>query len=283
LVEKLSERLRDIESGERPVVGVNVYAEGESSPLVEGLEEGTAAVERIERATEGEQNERLARWRKERDPAAVRRALDAFRRSAEGADELVPASIECARAGVTTGEWAGVLREVSGEYRPPTGLSAKARTTGGDRAALEAARKSVAAAADRLGVRKVRLLVAKPGLDGHSNAAEQLAVRARDCGFEVIYQGIRLSPADIARAAADEDVHVIGLSILSGAHMLLVPDVLACLRAEGVDLAKVPVVVGGIIPDHDAKDLLGMGVARVFTPNDHDLTAAVAEIASLLG
>ena len=141
----------------------------------------------------------------------------------------------------------------------------------------------MAAAADRLGVRKVRLLVAKPGLDGHSNAAEQLAVRARDCGFEVIYQGIRLTPAEIARAAAEEDVHVIGLSILSGAHMLLVPEVLSRLREEGVDPARVPVVVGGVIPDGDAEDLVRMGVARVFTPKDHDLTAAIGQIADRLG
>jgi (2R)-ethylmalonyl-CoA mutase len=283
LVEKLAERLREIESGARPVVGVNAYTEGEPSPLAEGIGEGIDAVERVEQATEDEQIERLAAWRRARGGKVVAEALDALRQAASGTDDLVPASIDCAKAGVTTGEWASALREVFGEYRAPTGVTGRAMSTTGDRAALEAARKSVAEAADRRGVSKLRLLVAKPGLDGHSNAAEQLAVRARDCGFEVIYQGIRLTPSQIARAAVDEDVHMVGLSILSGAHMLLVPAVLGGLRDEGIDLKKVPVVVGGVIPDADAKELVGMGVARVFTPHDHDLTTSVAEMAGLLG
>jgi (2R)-ethylmalonyl-CoA mutase len=283
LVEKLAERLREIESGERSVVGVNVYAEGEPSPLAEGMGEGIAAVERVEQATEDEQNERLSRWRRDRDAHAVSGALDALRGAAAADGDLVSCSIECAKAGATTGEWAGALRGVFGEYRAPTGVTGRALSNSGDRASLEAVRKGVTEAAERLGVRKVRLLVAKPGLDGHSNAAEQLAVRARDCGLEVIYQGIRLTPRQIARAAADEDVHLVGLSILSGAHMLLVPAVLQSLKAEGVDVRKVPVVVGGIIPDEDAKELMGMGVARVFTPHDHDLTASVGEMASMLG
>jgi (2R)-ethylmalonyl-CoA mutase len=148
---------------------------------------------------------------------------------------------------------------------------------------MDAARDQVAAAAARLGVRKLRLLIGKPGLDGHSNAAEQIAVRARDAGFEVVYQGIRLTPAEIARAAADEDVHVVGLSVLSGAHMLLVPEVLRRLRDEGLDPERTPVVVGGVIPEQDRKELADLGVARVFTPMDHDLTAVVGEIAELIG
>jgi (2R)-ethylmalonyl-CoA mutase len=273
LVASLALRLNRIESGEQTVVGVNSYEEGEPSPLGPGVD----AVEHIGQDTEEEQIERLEAWRKERDDAAARRALDALREAASTSQNLVPPSIEAAKAGVTTGEWADALRDVFGEYRGPTGISAAVISGSVD--SLSAARGKVAEAAARLGVRKLRLLVAKPGLDGHSNAAEQVALRARDCGFEVIYQGIRLSPAQIARAAADEDVHAIGLSILSGGHMLLVPKVLSCLREEGV---TAPVVVGGIIPDEDAKELLAIGVSRVFTPTDHDLTESVAAIAELL-
>jgi ethylmalonyl-CoA mutase len=282
LVESLASRLRQVETGERVVVGVNRYQEGEPSPLAEGIGEGLAAIERIEQATEDEQVERLSVWRRDRDKGQVVKLVDEIRRIAEGGENLVPVSIEAARAGVTTGEWADALREVFGEYRPPTGVTGRGAGAGTEES-LGEVRARVRAAAERLGAQRVRMLVAKPGLDGHSNAAEQLAVRARDAGFEVIYQGIRLSPAEVARAAADEDVHVIGLSILSGAHMLLVTDVLERLRADGVDPARVPVVVGGIIPDQDAKELASPGVARVFTPRDHDLTSAVGEIADLLG
>jgi (2R)-ethylmalonyl-CoA mutase len=282
LVSRLAEQLREIETGDRQVVGVNVYRESEPSPLAEGIDQGTQAVERIEGETEEDQKERLLAWRAGRDTAAGRRALDQLREAAAGKDNLMQPSIDCARAGVTTGEWADALREVFGEYRAPTGVSGAVAAAGGDRAALESARRKVAEAASRLGVRKVRLLVAKPGLDGHSNAAEQVALRGRDCGFEVIYQGIRLTPSEIARAAADEDVHAIGLSILSGAHMLLVPEVLRCLAAEGVDPRRVPVVVGGIIPPEDARELIAMGAARVFTAHDADLTASVAAIADLI-
>jgi (2R)-ethylmalonyl-CoA mutase len=189
-------------------------------------------------------------------------------------------SIAAVKAGVTTGEWADMLREVFGEYRAPTGIAAHA--AGGDMAEMEHAQARVAAAEQRRGVSKLRMLVAKPGLDGHSNAAEQVAIRARDAGFEVVYQGIRLTPAQIARAAVDEDVHVIGLSILSGAHSLLVPEVLDRLREEGVDPETVPVVVGGVIPDEDADKLRELGVARVYTPKDFDLTEMMSEIADLV-
>ena len=203
-------------------------------------------------------------------------------RAAERGTNLVPASIEAAKAGVTTGEWAATLREVFGEFRAPTGVTGRT-IVGGEAAQLDGVREQVRRAAERLGVQRIRMLVGKPGLDGHSNAAEQVAVRARDAGMEVVYQGIRLTPEEIARAAADEDVHVVGLSILSGAHNLLVPEVLDRLREQGVDPARVPVVVGGVIPDDDAEALEARGVARVFTPREHDLTAMVGQIADLVG
>ena len=281
LVAKHAERLRAIESGELSLIGVNRYTETEPSPLVEGLGDGMGSFHEVDPALEAEQMEGLSRWRADRDEAAAREALDALRRAAEGDQKLVPASIEAARAGVTTGEWAGALREVFGEFRAPTGVSATA-APGASTASLAAARARVEAAATRAGVSRLRMLVAKPGLDGHSNAAEQVAVRARDAGFEVIYQGIRLTAEEIARAAAEEDVHVVGLSVLSGAHNLLVPRVLERLREEGVDAERVPVVVGGIIPDDDGRKLVELGVARVYTPRNHDLTAMMSEIADLV-
>jgi (2R)-ethylmalonyl-CoA mutase len=236
-------------------------------------------IEKVDPAAEAAQVERLRAWRSGRDPAAVTSALDALGRAAESGDNLVPPSIDAAHAGVTTGEWADALRAVFGEYRAPTGVGAGV-TAGA--AGIEVAQRAVRDAAARAGVSKLRMLVAKPGLDGHSNAAEQVAVRARDAGFEVVYQGIRLSPEQIARAAAEEDVHVVAISILSGAHGLLVPDVVDRLRSEGVDPQAVPVVVGGIIPDDDAAKLAELGVARVYTPRDYDMTSMIAEIAALI-
>jgi (2R)-ethylmalonyl-CoA mutase len=243
---------------------------------VEGLDE--LAYERVDPAAEGEQIARLEQWREERDQTGAKRALDQLRKVAATADNLLPASIEAVKAGVTTGEWADALREAFGEFRAPTGVGA--RIPAG--AEIAEARERVTAAAQRLGVKKLRLLIAKPGLDGHSNAAEQISVRARDAGFEVIYQGIRLTPQQIAAAALEEDVHAIGLSILSGAHNLLVPDVLERLRGEGVDLQLVPVIVGGIIPADDETKLLALGVARIYTPKDFDMTKMIAEIADLI-
>ncbi len=281
LVARLAERIRAVETGDAVVVGVNRYAEGEPSPLTEDLGEGLSFVERVEQQHEAERIERLGVWRADRDGGRVVKILDELRRAAETADaNLMDVSIRAAGVGVTTGEWARTLREVFGEYRAPTGVSGAAGAA--DAASLDGARSAVRDAAARLGVARVRMLVAKPGLDGHSNAAEQIALRARDAGFEVVYQGIRLTPAEVARAAAEEDVHVIGLSILSGAHNLLVPDVLERLRHEGVDPSRVPVVVGGIIPDDDAEKLREQGVARVYTPKDRDMTAMIAEIAGLL-
>ena len=270
---------RAIESGERTVVGVNAYTESEDLPLTTGEDVGFHVVDP---ALEAEQLEDLERWRATRDGAASRAALDELRGAAEAGENVMPASIAAAVAGATTGEWADALREVFGEYRAPTGVGARAAANGQTSASLDDARRRVRAAAKRLGVARLRMLVGKPGLDGHSNAAEQVAVRARDSGIEVVYQGIRLTAEEIARAAVEEDVHVIGLSVLSGAHNLVVPDVIDRLRAEGIDPGRTPIVVGGVIPDDDAAKLMELGVARVFTPMDHDLTAMIGEIADLV-
>ncbi|MGH2752242.1 MAG: protein meaA [Actinomycetota bacterium] len=279
LVGAHAERRRAIESGEQVVVGVNAYVETETSPLVEGLDE--MAYEKVDPAAEATQIAALERWRSERDRARAAAAVDDLRRAGAAGGNLMETSIAAAKAGVTTGEWADALREVFGQYRAPTGMGAV--TSGGDAATMEGVRRRVEAARERLGVTKLRMLVAKPGLDGHSNAAEQVALRARDAGFEVVYQGIRLTPEQIARAAADEDVHVIGISILSGAHGLLVPDVIDRLEAEGIDINSIPVVVGGVIPDEDAAKLRELGVAQVYTPRDYDLTEMIGEIAGLIG
>ena len=276
LVTKHAERRRAIEAKRQTVVGLNDYEESEPSPLLAEL--GEAAFEEIDPRAEDEHLERLEAWRRERDQRSVAEALDEIRSQARSGENLMEPSIEAARAGVTTGEWADALRDVFGEYRAPTGIHAHA--AGGPTEEMIETRTKVKEAQRRLGVSKLRMLIAKPGLDGHSNAAEQVAVRARDAGFEVIYQGIRLTPEEIARAAADEDVHVIGLSILSGAHGWLVPEVMDRLSDEGVDI---PVVVGGVIPDRDVEELRKRGVAKVYTPKDYDLTAAVGEIADLLG
>ena len=279
LVAKHAERRRAIEAGEQTVVGLNAFTDGETSPVAEGFDE--LAFEKIDPAAEAEQVEGLHRWRAQRDSAAAIAAIDELKRVAGSDESILPASVAAGRAGVTTGEWADALREVFGEYRAPTGTGAQA--AGGPTEEMAETRAKVDGARERLGVARLRMLVAKPGLDGHSNAAEQVAVRARDAGFEVVYQGIRLAPEEIARAAAEEDVHVIGLSILSGAHGWLVPEVLDRLRIEGIDPARVPVVVGGVIPDEDATKLHELGVARVYTPKDFDLTAMIGEIADLIG
>ena len=279
LVGNHAERRRAIETGDSVVVGLNAYEKSEPSPLSDGIE--MDAFERVDPQAEAEQIERLEKWRAQRDAGEVQRALDELARVAASAENLFPASIAAAHAGVTTGEWADTLREVFGEYRAPTGISGA--TTTSQTPAIKELRQKVDAARERLGVKKLRMLVAKPGLDGHSNAAEQVAVRARDAGFEVIYQGIRLTPSQIALAAVEEDVHVIGLSILSGAHNLLVPEVIDRLRTEGVDPADVPVIVGGVIPEEDGRKLQEIGVARVYTPKDYDLSEMIGEIADLIG
>ena len=271
LVQSNAERVRRIESGDLQVVGVNCFTEAEPSALAAIDTEDSIVT--VDAAAEREQIEHLERWREARDSAAVAAALDTLRATAATPDNLVPATITLARAGGTVGEWAGALREVFGEYRAPTGVGAVAAPIGD----LAAVRDRVQAATKELGG-QLRLLVGKPGLDGHSNGAEQIAVAARDAGFEVVYQGIRLTPAQIAAAARDEDVDVVGLSILSGSHLALVPETLAALRAAGVDA---PVVVGGIIPDVDKVALEAGGVARVYTPKDYKLAGIVADIAEL--
>jgi ethylmalonyl-CoA mutase len=273
LVRSNAERIGAIESGEKVVVGVNRWTETEPSPLVSGVDAGFL---KVEAASEAEQVERLEAFRATRDEARVTRALDDLRRAAESDGSIMPASIAAAAAGVTTGEWTQALRDVFGEYRGPTGIAAAAGTGGTE--GLAAARARVAAAEQRLGS-KVRMLVAKPGLDGHSSGAEQIAVRARDAGFEVIYEGIRLTPAQIVRAAVDEDVHVVGLSILSGSHEQLIPQIVDGLRAEGMDI---PVVVGGIIPPADAEALRAAGVTAVYTPKDYLVSDIIGAIADLV-
>ena len=271
LVRSNAARLARIESGEQMVVGVNRFEQSEPSPLGESLDD---AILKPDVGSEKAAIGRLAKWRAARDEAAVRTALKALAEAARSSDNLMPASIEAARAGVTTGEWASCLRDVFGEYRAPTGIA----TVTSQAADLAPVRERVQALSKRLGA-PVRMLVAKPGLDGHSNGAEQVAVRARDAGMEVVYQGIRLTPEQIAATARDEDVDVIGLSILSGSHLALVPPIMEELRAAGVDA---PVVVGGIIPDDDAAELRAAGVARVFTPKDFDLNRIMCEMADLV-
>lgn len=282
LVGALARRQRAIESGEQTVVGVNDYIETEPSPLLDTFDDSAAAFYKVDPGAEAAQIEKIREWRDARDKRAVADALDAVRRAAESGENLVDPSIAAARAGVTTGEWADALRQVFGEYRAPTGVTdrSSAGTEASD--AIAEVRKKVIATAKAVGAKRLRLLVAKPGLDGHSNAAEQVAVRARDVGFEVIYQGIRLSAEEIAQAAVDEDVHAIGISILSGAHNLLVPDLIDRLIQNGVDPSRVPVVLGGVIPDDDAEKLIGLGVAKVYTPRDFDLTKAMGEIVDLI-
>ena len=275
LVAAHAARRARIESGEDKVVGVNCFETTEPNPLTA---DSDAAVQQVDPAAERAVLAQLADWRRQRDQAA---ALDALARlradAARDGVNLMTASLACARAGVTTGEWSLVLRDVFGEYRAPTGISsapaAVAAEPGGE---LTAVRAAVAATARELGAGRLRLLVGKPGLDGHSNGAEQIAVRARDAGFEVIYQGIRLTPGQIVAAAVAEDVHCVGLSILSGAHAELVPDVLARLRRAGA--GDIPVVVGGIIPAADAEILRAGGVAAVFTPRDYGITTIIGRI-----
>ena len=281
LVGSQSERVRRIETGELQVVGVNCFVETAESPLAEESSpsggDGPAtggSILRVDPAVESELRADVEAWRSARDGTRTQRALDDLRRAAEGSDNIMPPTIALAHAGGTTGEWAGALREVFGEYRAPTGVSGGVGHRGSEFRSVLVRSKALA---ERAGG-PPKLLVAKPGLDGHSNGAEQIAVAARDAGFEVVYQGIRLSPAEIAAAARDEDVDVVGISILSGSHLELVPDVVDRLRSAGVDA---PVVVGGIIPPEDAEILLGKGVARVYTPKDFEIGQMMEDLLSL--
>jgi (2R)-ethylmalonyl-CoA mutase len=278
LVASHADRRARLESGEDVVVGVNRFTTTEPSPLTADLD---AAIQTVDPAVEAAAREALAAWRVGRDAAAVEESLRTLRDAAKTDENLVPATIACARSGVTTGEWAQVLREVFGEYRAPTGVQGVAphAASGETGAELARVREAVRRTGEELGTR-LRLLVGKPGLDGHSNGAEQIAVRARDVGFEVVYQGIRLTPAQIANAAVEEDVHCVGLSILSGSHNELVPEVLRLLREHGA--GDVPVVVGGIIPEADAALLREAGVAAVFTPKDFGITGIMGSIVEVV-
>src|SRR4051812_188473 len=271
LVQSNAERVRAIEAGTRKVVGVNCFTETESSPLTAA---GEGHILTLDPESEREQLASLARWRAERDDEVVARALDDVRAVAATDANLMEATIALARAGGTVGEWSGVLREVFGEYRAPTGVGGVAASPGDT---MLKVREKAKAAAERLGG-PLRILVGKPGLDGHSNGAEQIAVAARDAGMEVVYQGIRLTPEQIAAAARDEDVDVVGISILSGSHLELVPEIIRLLAENGVDA---PVVVGGIIPAEDQAKLESLGVAAVYTPKDLQITRMMEEIAAL--
>ncbi len=272
LVRSQAERTRRIDSGELKVVGVNCFTETAPSPLYSGEGGEVDAILRVDPAVEAQLKADVQSWRARRDERAVTAALVELRAVAEREENIMPATIALARAGGTTGEWAGTLREVFGEYRAPTGVGGGAGQWGEEMSKAAARVRSIEGGPPRL-------LVAKPGLDGHSNGAEQVAVAARDAGFEVVYQGIRLTPAEIAITARDEDVDLIGISILSGGHMELVPEVMHRLAGEGVDA---PVVVGGIVPDSDRAKLREMGVAAVYTPKDFELDRIMVDLAELV-
>ncbi|MDE2577749.1 MAG: protein meaA [Hyphomicrobiales bacterium] len=272
LVESNTRRLEGIESGEQTVVGVNRFKETEPSPLTTG----DGAIMVVPEHVEAQQIERLQAWRAQRDAGAVKKALADLRAAASEGRSVMEPSIAAAKAGVTTGEWGATLREIFGEYRAPTGVGRAARQTSGD---IGAVRGEVERVSQKLG-RRIKFLVGKPGLDGHSNGAEQIAVRARDSGMEVVYEGIRLTPAEIVNAALEEGVHCVGLSILSGSHVPLVRETMERMRAEG--LSHIPVIVGGIIPPEDEKVLKGAGVAAVYTPKDFDLNAIMSDIVRIV-
>jgi len=275
IVEANAARVAAIEAGERVVVGVNAYTETEASPLIEG---GGGGILTVDPKAESEQVERLGAFKARRDEAEVADALGALRADAAAGANVMAASIRCAHAGVTTGEWAGTLRGVFGEYRAPTGL-ADARPPRAAAEELAILRERVRATSDQLG-RPLKLLVGKPGLDGHSNGAEQIAMRARDAGMEVVYEGIRLSPQQIVSSALEEAVHVVGLSILSGSHNELVAEILRLMREA--EIGDVPVVVGGIVPDDDAARLRDLGVAAVYTPKDFEVAVLLGDLVDIV-
>ena len=271
LVDSNATRIGKIETGEMTVVGVNAFQTGESSPLTAGED----AIMSVDPATEADQISRLETWRATRDPKATQLALDTLRKAAIEGSNIMPPSIAAAKAGVTTGEWGDVVRQAFGQYRGPTGVSVNLsnRTEG-----LDEIREQVAAVSDKLG-RKLKFLMGKPGLDGHSNGAEQIAARARDCGMEISYVGIRLTPDEIVTAAQEGQAHVIGLSILSGSHISLMQNLMD--KFAEADLGHIPVVVGGIIPEDDADRLRAMGISRVYTPKDFELNRIMFDIVAL--
>lgn len=271
LVEANADRIGGIEQGDTTVVGVNKYRQGEESPLTAGDD----AIMVVDPATEADQIARLGEWKAGRDDADVKQALETLRQAAADGTNIMGPSIAAAKAGATTGEWGAVVRTAFGKYRGPTGVAASPsnRTEG-----LDEIREAVAATSDKLG-RKLKFLMGKPGLDGHSNGAEQIAARARDCGMDIAYEGIRLTPDEIVSAAREGNVHVVGLSILSGSHIPLMQDVMEKLDQAG--LGHIPVVVGGIIPEDDAERLRAMGVSKVYTPKDFELNRIMFDIVAL--
>jgi len=279
LVQSNARRLAAIEAGDQVVIGVNAYTDSAPSPLVAGADGGFLAVDP---AAEAAQIAGLTAWRESRDGTAAATALADLKAAARDGRNIMEPSIACAHAGVTTGEWSAALRRVFGEYRAPTGVGRTAGATGAGNGAeddLDRVRRRVEQVSERLG-RRIKVLIGKPGLDGHSNGAEQIAVKARDSGMEVVYEGIRLTPAEIVNAAVEEGVHVVGLSILSGSHVALVGEVLERMAAAGI--GAVPVVVGGIIPPADAATLKAAGVAAVYTPKDYEISAIMADIVDIV-
>jgi (2R)-ethylmalonyl-CoA mutase len=277
LVRSQFERLRRIETGAQVVVGLNRFTETAPSPLAT---EGAAAILKVDEAAERHQIEALRAFRARRNPQEVASALTALRDAATSGENVMPASIRAAHAGVTTGEWAGTLREIFGSYRAPTGImAASGASANGDDPRIQKVREHVRAAAERIG-HPLKVLIGKPGLDGHSNGAEQIAVACCDAGMEVIYGGIRLTPAEIVATARDEAVDLVGLSILSGSHLTLVPQILQGLREQGAD--DIPLVVGGIVPEEDAAALRAHGVARVYTPKDYDVLAIIDDMVDVV-
>jgi len=276
LVESSAERIRLIESGEKVVVGVNKFTEAEPSPLTSGNVENI--VQSVDNSVEAEQIEILRNFRRRRDNDKAAFALDQFNKSIKAGENIVKASIECANAGVTTGEWGHAMREIFGEYRAPTGVSSIA----GNRAQTIATKKvneKIKRLSSILG-RNLKILVAKPGLDGHSNGAEQIAVKARDVGMDVVYEGIRLTPRQIAESAMEEGVHVVGLSILSGSHLDLIPEVKKNMEEKGI--GDIPIVLGGIIPQNDTQQLYDAGIKKIYTPKDYDLNEIMMEIVQVV-
>ena len=275
LVTSHTERMRAIERGDLKIIGLNCFKETEQSPLTGGKDSG---ILKVDPQAERDQIERLNAFRAQRNTAEVKAALANLAETARSGASIMPASILCAHAGVTTGEWSQTLRDIFGEYRAPTGIDIPANDDSRG-AAATAIREQVLKTGRELG-RPLRLLIGKPGLDGHSNGAEQIAVKGRDVGFEIVYEGIRLTPEQIAKAALEEGVHLIGLSVLSGSHLEMVEDVFQHLQAAG--LHNMPVVIGGIIPENDAKLLKERGISAVYTPKDIDMNGIMLDILNLI-
>ena len=275
LVQSNSKRLESIESGKQTVVGVNRWVESEPSPLIDS---NTESILSVPEEVESTAVEKITAWRKQRDNKMCEIALAELKQAATNQENIMEASINCAKVGVTTGEWGATLRAVYGEFRAPTGVGASQAVNDGNDNVSDI-QKRVHELAAKMG-RRLKFLVGKPGLDGHSNGAEQIAVRARDCGMEVIYEGIRLTPAQIANTALEEDVHIIGLSILSGSHLPLVRDILDKMQTSGIN--HIPIIVGGIIPDNDKKELIDLGIAAVYTPKDFQLNDIMADVVNIV-